>query len=154
MALFEGELRPGVFTELMATLAARVELMVAAGVAAGAEEIRDDARNSFIGQHPLGTPSPARQGGPPSRISRTLDESLTWTPPLRSPIGWVSLIGAEPGHYPSYGHGRTDSATYGYYMEMGLSGKRHASYPFLRPALARFHDEARLAAIFARFPLI
>lgn len=153
MPLYDGPLRPGVIRDLMATLAARTEVIVAAAVAAGAEEIRDDARNSFIGEHPLGTPSPARQGGPPSRISHTLDESLTWTVPIRGPLGWTSHIGAEPGHYSYYNH-RTDSATYGYYMEMGLSGKRHASYPFLRPALARFHDEARLAALFARFPLI
>lgn len=152
MPLYDGPLRPGVFRELFGTLAAAVETATAAAVAEGAQRIRDDTQASFVGQHPLGTPSPARQGGPPSRISRTLHESMTFTPPLRQAEGWVSHIGAEPGHYPFYNH-RTDSATYGYYMEMGLSGKRHASYPFLRPALERF-AESKVLDLFKAHPFI
>lgn len=152
MPLYDGPLRPGVFRAMFTTLAEAVETATAAAVAEGAQHIRDDARNSFVGQHPLHEPSPARRGGPPSRISRTLDESLTWTTPLRQAEGWVSHIGAEPGRYPYYNR-RIDSATYGYYLEMGLAGKRHLSYPFLRPALERF-TESKVLDLFKAHPFI
>ena len=141
MPLYDGPLRPGVFRELFIELTAIVEASTAAAVTEGGKRIRDDVQASFVGQHELHTPSPARRGGPPSRISRTLHESITATVATRDPLGWTSHIGAEPGHYPYYNH-RTDSATYGYYLEMGLAGKRHLSYPFLRPALERFQPHA------------
>lgn len=140
MPFFEGELRLGVFRALMEQLTEIVEVSTAAAVAAGAAEIRDDARRSFVGQHALGTPTPARPGGPPSRISRTLDESLTFTAPTRRAEGWTSYIGAEPGHYNGYS--RIDSATYGYYLESPGAGKSHRRYPFLVPALERFEPRA------------
>jgi len=128
----------------MAELTGIVEASTAAAVAAGAEHVRDDARQSFVGQHALGTPTPARPGGPPSRISRTLRESLTFTAPIRGAEGWTSYIGAEPGHFPYYS--RIDSATYGYYLESPGAGRSHRRYPFLVPALERF--EPRAAEVF------
>lgn len=144
--LYEGPLRPGVFRELMAQLTAIVEASTAVAVAECAKQVRDDARASFIGQHNLNEPSPARRGGPPSRISHTLDDSLTFTMPLRQAEGWVSHIGATPGMYPYYSS-RTDSATYGFYLESPGAGRSHRRYPFLVPALMRF-DESRAFEVF------
>ena len=85
MLLYDGPLRPGVFRGPVDEVDGDVEASTAAAVDVCGRDIRDDARASFIGQHAYGTPSPARLGGPPSRIASSLDESLTWTTPLAEP---------------------------------------------------------------------
>ncbi len=130
-------LRPGVFTRIFAELDAKAEHVVSSGLEAVAVAIEDDVKLRFVGQHPYGTPTPAKRGGPPSRISRTLEKSMTHTTPEHTLLGFHVNVGPKTGLYPTYGKGRVDSATYGYYLEVAGAGKTHIRFPFLVPAFDR-----------------
>lgn len=140
------ELAPGVFTEMFVKLAAVSEVVTVAVLNEGARQVRDATRNSFVGVHAYGTPTPARRGGPPSRVSYALHEAMTFTAVTASTGGWQVHIGPRPGVFPQ--HGRTDSATYGNYMERGRSGRGHLAFPFLEPAFRRTMDAAHIATLF------
>jgi hypothetical protein len=145
-------LRPGVFTEMFAKLSERAEAVMHAGLEGVAEAIEEEVRSSFVGKHALGTPTPARRGGPPSRISETLEDSLGHSDPEHDITGMHIRVGVFDGHYPPYSD-RVDSATYGHYLEVEGAGKSHVRYPFLVPAFDRVAgSSSRVVEIFRTFP--
>jgi len=104
-----------------------------AGLIAMGEAVAKQARtNASNGSHAWGTPTPARPGEGPARISGTLAKSIIRTAVLRDAAGWSTQVGLKPGQFPSYGKGRTPSSKYGSYLETGL--KNGTTYPFLKPA--------------------
>jgi hypothetical protein len=86
--------------------------------------------NASNGSHARGTPTPARHGEGPARISGTLVRSLARTAVNHTMTGAEVRIGTQPGMTPPYS--RTPSSKYGSHLEQGLkNGKR---FPFLGPA--------------------
>lgn len=126
------ELLPGVFTEILTRLGARAEAATVAVLEPLAAAVERQAKiNASSGEHRRGTPTPARPGSGPARISGTLVRSITHTRPERGPHGWEVRVGTGVGLYPPYGR-HTPSSRYGYYLEHGL--RNGARYPFLGPA--------------------
>lgn len=121
------KLAPGQFTALFAKVSLEVEKRAGASLTQIALAIERQAKiNASAGAHPFGTPTPARKGAGPARISGTLVRSITHTRVTRTAFGWESRIGTAGGMYPPYG--RTPSSRYGLYLETELD------YPFLEPA--------------------
>lgn len=130
------ELRAGVFTTIFAKAAMQAQTRTGEGLAATAEAIARQARiNASTGSHAYGTRTPAHPGGGPATISRTLVNSIAFSPPMPQGVDWVCRVGARSGMYPPYSarwKSKTPSSRYGYYLETGV---RHGvTYPWLRPA--------------------
>jgi hypothetical protein len=145
------ELRPGVFTELMAGLAAELEFRSAAAMVAVADAVVDEARRNLMAQsHAYGTPTPATPGGPPAMISGTLAGSVARTDAESNPLGVTVKVGTVAGQFPPYS-GRTASSRYGYYLEIAGVGRSGVLYPWLMPAVESVGHTAALAALTAAF---
>lgn len=137
------QLRPGVFDELFAKVAAEgVKRARRATVVMAQTTERQAKINVAHGAHKYGTPTPASEGAGPAIISGTLRRSITHTPAVATGGAFVSMVGPAPGFFPPYGiprhhikpnpKPRADSAKYGYYLETGDWGH---TYPWLLPAL-------------------
>lgn len=130
------ELEPGLLTAVFAKIAADGSIIrTPIALADLANKILGQAKtNVSNGQHAWGTPTPARPGEGPARISGTLWGSLVRTDVKRTPTGAEVRIGTEPGKVPPYskGRSRTPSSKYGYYLETGL--RNGTTYPFLTTA--------------------
>ncbi len=125
------ELRPGVFTRLVAEINREAELKSRTALTELALAIERQARtNASNGGHRRGTPTPASPGTGPAVISGTLRRSLTHTPVIYVGGGWETKVGTGAGFTPPYGN--TPSSRYGLYLETGL--RTGARYPFLGPA--------------------
>lgn len=136
------ELRPGVFTEIFAKVAAETEAKTKRALTATGLAIEREAKLNVGrgGTHKYGTPTPASPGGPPALISGTLRRSVTHTPVTRGSGGWSMKIGTAVGVYPPYGKGkRTASSRYGYFLETGV--RNGAMYPWLLPAANKAKSE-------------
>jgi hypothetical protein len=137
-----GELRPGVYSALFARIALEAEGKAAAALAVIGTAVERQAKiNASTGAHPYGTPTPARPGTGPARISGTLVRSITHTEPKLDGFGWSMKVGTATGLYPRYrsAYGRTFTSKtpankYGYYLEKGL--RNGVSYPFMGPAVS------------------
>lgn len=126
-----GELRPGVMTAVFAKLSAEGLARTPLALAPLADAIVKQAKtNASNGRHPARTPTPARPGEGPARISGTLVRSITRTNVTRTGAGAEVRVGTAPGSVPP--GGRTSSSKYGSYLEKGL--KNGAKYPFLSTA--------------------
>ena len=127
------ELQPGAMTRVMLELAAVTDIKLQAALTAVAEAVRKQAViNASTGAHPYGTPTPARPGTGPARISGTLVRSIAQSDLKRTPTGWEIRVGLLHGLYPTYrGHrgaftSKTPSHEYGGYLE--------PRFPWLLPA--------------------
>ncbi len=145
------ELRPGVFTELFASLAAQASAKAAAALEAAAAAVRDLAVQKVSQQsHPYGTKTPARPGGPPAMISGTLARSIGQSAPQLG-FGTVSIqVGMIPGNFPFYSS-RTPSSLYAKYLATTGAGRSGVRYPFLADALHEAGKDAATAAFRAAF---
>jgi hypothetical protein len=137
------QLRPGVFTEIMAKTAIEGTMRARRATTAMALITERQAKiNVSHGAHSYDTPTPASEGTGPAVISGTLRRCITHTPVVAVAGGWMCMVGPAPGFYTPYGipkhhikpnpKPRADSARYGYYLETGDWG--HV-YPWLGPAL-------------------
>jgi hypothetical protein len=105
---------------------------------------RQAKTNASNGSHLYGTPTPARPGTGPARISGTLVNSITRTATTPSGAGWQVKVGLAPGRTPPYRKGRgATSSKYGLFLETGL--RNGARYPFLGPAANLAPIQARVA---------
>ncbi len=142
------ELEPGALRTILARIAEQGVQRAADGLEAVAEAIERQARaNASNGEHAYGTPTPARPGEGPARISGTLVDSIGHNPVEWAAEGWATKVGPRKGSYPPYSarwKSRADSAQYGYYLETGDHG---ITYPWLGPA-ADTVGEATAAAAF------
>ncbi|MQS14525.1 hypothetical protein F7Q99_20210 [Streptomyces kaniharaensis] len=116
-----------VFTKVSAQGIARTPIALADLADAILKQAKTNASN---GSHAWGTPTPARPGEGPARISGTLVRSLARTSVNRTVTGAEVRVGTQPGMAPPYS--RTPSSKYGSYLEQGL--KNGARYPFLTTA--------------------
>lgn len=141
------ELTPGAIRRTMLELATITEARLPAALTAIADAVVKQAViNASTGAHPYGTPTPARPGTGPARISGTLVRSITASQAQATALGWEIHVGLTRGLYPTYRGptgsftSKTSSAEYGEYLETG--GLRNgAAYPFLLPA---FHHAVRI----------
>lgn len=125
------ELGPGVMSATFMKLAAEGVARGPIALEALADAILKQAKtNASNGSHDWGTPTPARPGEGPAKISGTLVKSLDRTPISRTATGSEVRIGTRPGMVPPYS--RTPSSKYGSYLETGL--RNGARYPFLTTA--------------------
>jgi len=91
-------------------------------------------RNASTGAHKYGTPTPARPGTGPARISGNLVRSITHSDVTLTGFGMMEVkVGTGVGFVPTYGKSRTPANKYGYYLETGL--RNGSTYPFLKPAV-------------------
>lgn len=136
------ELRPGLFTQIMARVVAEAHARNRPALAAVALAVEKQAKiNASNGAHVYGTPTPARYGEGPARISGTLVRSITHSPITAHALGLQTRVGVASGFYPKYppgphtrGHtSRTPSSVYGKYLEVTGVRSGH-KFPFLRPA--------------------
>lgn len=136
-------LKPGVptvmFTRFDAAgrIAGRVAITKVADAAVSA--VRKNLRSA--GSHAYGTPSPARPGGPPARISSTLMKSIDRSRVTREAFGFFCQIGTAQGMIPPYAMGvsPTTSSQYGLILE-SLGLKDGSTYPF-------FYDTVELVFV-------
>jgi hypothetical protein len=145
------ELAPGVFTRLFTQAGATVIVKIPLALAPVALAIETEAkRNASQGSHAYGTPTPARPGAGPARISGTLVRSITHSNPTVGIAGGVSIrVGPEGGLYSPHNR-RTPSSRYGYYLEKGMLRNGNA-YPFLGPAFHKVGPETARASFAAVF---
>lgn len=140
------ELRPGVFVAGFAKLTAEGEIKGRLGLGELADAvIRQAKTNASNGRHAYGTPTPARPGEGPARITGTLVRSVDHTPIMRDPIGWSTKVGPKVGE--TNPNSSTPPDKYGYYLETGLKGGQ--TYPWLKPA-AEFATKVSAVVIFTR----
>jgi hypothetical protein len=126
------ELLPGVLPAMLTRIAAVSEVKSRSALTAVALAVEKQAKiNASSGQHRRGTKTPASRGSGPARISGTLVRSITHTPAVMGLGGWETRVGVADGLFSPYNH-RTQSSTYGKYLETGLRGG--SKYPFLGPA--------------------
>lgn len=137
------QLRPGVFDEMFAEVAAEGVKRARTATTLMAQACERQAKiNVSNGSHTVNTPTPAAEGTGPAVISGTLRRSITHMPTVALSSGWMALVGPAPGFHPPYQKVKrhykphpkppADSARYGYYLETGDWGK---VYPWLGPAL-------------------
>jgi hypothetical protein len=122
-------------TRILARIESRGVGAARTGLIGVGDAIVKQARtNASNGSHAYGTPTPARPGEGPARISGTLRNSITRTAVVKSAEGWETKVGIRPGQVPNYRRGRhrTPSSQYGKYLETGL--RNGSTYPFLKPA--------------------
>lgn len=149
------EVRPGVFAAIFARVDAAGVTRARLALAPLAQAIERQAKiNASNGAHRYGTPTPARPGEGPARISGNLARSITHSPITRTAEGWETKVGTAVGFHPPYPRRsrdggppkRTPANKYGYYLER--TGLRNgARYPFLGPA-ARFGADIAAPTIF------
>lgn len=134
------ELKPGEFTAIFAKLSEEGRIRGRIALEPLAKAVVKQAKiNASNGRHKYGTPTPARPGEGPARISGTLRNSITYSPIVQVGTGWETKVGTGVGFTPPYG--RTPANKYGLYLETGL--KNGSTYPFLAPA---FHFAVKFAA--------
>lgn len=127
-------------------LMSHIERQARAGARTGliglADAVARQAKtNASNGSHAYGTPTPARPGSGPARISGTLAGSIARTAVTANGAGWEAKVGLVPGRVPKYRKGRgATSSKYGSYLETGL--KNGTQYPFLKPATNLAHVQA------------
>lgn len=139
------ELRPGVFTAGFARLTAQGEMKGRISLGELAKAVERQAKiNASNGQHAYGTPTPARPGEGPARISGTLARSLGHSAIKPDGTGWSTRVGPKTGKFPPYSD-RTPADRYGLYLETGL--RNGATYPWLKPA-AEFSAKISAVTIF------
>lgn len=139
------ELRPGIFTMGFARLDAEGMIRGRIGLEELAKAVEKQAKiNASNGQHKRGTPTPAKPGEGPARISGTLRNSLDHSPITKDATGWSTKVGPKVGQFSDY-NTRTPADQYGYYLETGL--KNGAKYPFLKPA-AEFAGRTSAVTLF------
>lgn len=147
------ELVPGVFTALFTRIAAQTQMATRQGLTVTAAAVAHQAQtNASTGSHAYGTPTPARPGTGPAKISGTLVNSIAYSTPLPQGVDWVCRIGPRVGMYPAYvgRTSKTPSSLYGGYLETGL--RNGVTYPWLRPAanIVPIAATTAFAAAFAR----
>ncbi len=127
------ELEPGVLRAALERIAEAGVQRARAGLELLAVEVEDQARiTAHNGEHSYGTPTPARPGEGPAKISGTLLDSIGHNEIAPSPEGWSTKVGPRTGYTPPYGgRRRTPAHMYGYYLETGDHG---ITYPWLKPA--------------------
>lgn len=129
------ELAPGAIAAVFARAAVLAQARTATALTATAAAVAHQAQtNASTGSHTYGTRTPAYPGTGPASISRTLVNSVAFSPPVPRGLGWACRVGPRVGMYPAYAGRRstTPSSKYGGYLEHGL--KNGATYPWLRPA--------------------
>lgn len=128
------ELSFGAFAKIMKEIQADADRRAVKALTALALVVEKQAKiNASSGAHAYGTPTPARSGTGPARISGTLVRSITHTKVEKIGMAWETRVGTGVGFYPPYGGKRTPSNKYGYILEKkGL--RNGARYPFLEPA--------------------
>jgi hypothetical protein len=144
------ELAPGVFTKMFTRAGAMALVKIPIALEPVALAIETEAKkNASQGAHAYGTPTPAKPGSGPARISGTLVRSITHSPPKPSAKGGVEIrVGPEGGLYSPHNR-HTPSSKYGLYLETGL--RNGSRYPFLGPAFHRVGPvtaRASFAAVF------
>lgn len=139
------EFEPGMLRAVLKGIGSAANASARTGMIGLAEMIVKQAKtNASSGSHAYGTPTPARPGSGPARISGTLVNSITRTAVIRSGIGWEAKVGLRPGRVPPYRKGRgATSSKYGLYLETGL--RNGSTYPFLGPAANLAHIQAGVA---------
>lgn len=138
------ELRPGVFTAGFARLTAEGEIKGRLGLEELAHAVEKQAKtNASNGRHAYGTPTPARPGEGPARITGALVASVGHSPIVKDPTGWSTKVG--PRADAEARRGTTPPHKYGYYLETGLKDGRR--YPWLKPA-AEFATKISAVTIF------
>ena len=129
-------LEPGVFTATFAKAAAKARLTGQAALTSLAIAVERQAKTDLArAEHPYGTPTPAKRGGPPALISGNLRRAVTHSKPTPYPTGWEIRVGVARGFFPKYPGrptSKTEAARYGRYLEEGL--RNGAKYPWLVPA--------------------
>jgi hypothetical protein len=148
------ELRPGVSRALFANLTAEQQARTKKAMTALALVVERQAKTNLSGfSHRYGTPTPARPGEGPAKISGNLARSVTHTPAERTGTAWVVLVGTGVGFYPTYTtkrgrvfRGKTPANVYGRILEVVGSRAGH-KYPWLEPA-ARFGERFGAPTIF------
>lgn len=147
------ELTAAALRRILTRIESRGTAAARTGLIAVAEAmVRQAKTNASNGSHPYGTPTPARPGEGPARISGTLRNSITRTAVRKAAGSWETKVGLRPGMAPSYPgrhRTRTPSSVYGKYLETGL--RNGATYPFLKPAtyLVPIQAEVAFKATFA-----
>src|SRR5689334_5637675 len=117
----------------MARITAEAAVRAQASANAIALAIERQAKiNASSGEHKRGTPTPARPGSGPARISGTLVRSITAGDLMAIPGGWSIRVGLAAGLTPPYGRRKTPANKYGMYLEKGML-RNGAAYPFLAP---------------------
>lgn len=141
------ELRPGVFMAGFARLSAEGEIKGRLGLEELAHAVEKQAKiNASNGRHAYGTPTPARPGEGPARITGALVASVTHSTITKDPAGWSTKVGPALDAAPR-GRGRTPPHKYGNYLETGL--RNGETYPWLKPA-AEFATKIAAITIFTR----
>ncbi|WP_034091482.1 hypothetical protein [Streptacidiphilus albus] len=138
-----GELAEGVARAALARIAETGVERARVGLELLAVAVEEQARiTAHNGEHAYGTPTPARPGEGPAKISGTLLASIGHNEITPSPGGWSTRVGPRTGYTPPYGGRRRTSAhRYGYYLETGDHG---ITYPWLKPAGDRSAKTAAL----------
>lgn len=129
------ELAPGVFAAIFEKVAVQAQARTAAGLALTAAAVAKQAQhNASVGTHAYRTPTPASPGTGPAIISKTLVNSVAFSTPRRSTLGWSTRVGPRIGMYPAYNGKRqkTPSSKYGGYLERHM--RNGVTYPWLLPA--------------------
>lgn len=135
------ELRSGVLSALFTRMAVEAQAKIPAAMSVIGTAVERQAKiNASTGSHPYGTPTPARPGTGPARISGTLVRSITHTEPALDFLGWSMKVGTATGLYPTYRtlsgrtvKSKTPANKYGLYLEKSLL-RNGVGYPFLGPA--------------------
>jgi hypothetical protein len=131
------ELSPEAIAAVMAKVIAEAGVRAQAAMTVTGTAIERQAKvNASSGEHRRGTPTPARPGSGPARISGTLVRSITHSEVMATAYGWEMRVGLAGGLYPNYGSKakRTASSKYGEYLEKGML-RNGSAYPFLGPAV-------------------
>lgn len=130
-----GELRHGTFARIFKELDIEGKVRARKALTELALVVEKQAKiNAKNGAHKYKTPTPARPGEGPAKISGTLARSITHTPVVMKAGDFTCKVGMAPGFYPNYGSKSATSSQYASYLEKGkLNGSENA-YPFLKPA--------------------
>ena len=141
------QLTAATLRQVLARIESRGVTAARTGLIGLADAIVKQAKtNASNGRHVYGTPTPARPGEGPARISGTLRNSITRTATVKQTGSWETKVGLRPGMTPSYPgrhRSRTPASQYGKYLETGL--RNGTTYPFLKPATYLASVQAQVA---------